>query len=230
MPRKRSKVVLIIVEGPTDETALEQFFSEKFDPNEVRIKVVHGDITADEDSTPSNIVSSVGRLARNLASRYGLKRQDFLRVIHVTDTDGAYIPPENVVEDPSHLGRTLYGDANIVASPGSRIKERNARKSANLNRLSSIATVWGSVPYSIHYMSCNLDHVLYGVPNSDDEAKRRNAFLFAKTYKNNFDGFVKFISDPVIAVTGNYQETWKYIRKGLNSLHRHTNLDICFRS
>ena len=64
MPRKRSKVVLIIVEGPTDETALEQFFSEKFDPNEVRIKVVHGDITADEDST-------------------------------VTDTDGAYIPPEN---------------------------------------------------------------------------------------------------------------------------------------
>ena len=28
MPRKRSKVVLIIVEGPTDETALEQFFSE----------------------------------------------------------------------------------------------------------------------------------------------------------------------------------------------------------
>ena len=29
MPRKRSKVVLIIVEGPTDETALEQFFSKK---------------------------------------------------------------------------------------------------------------------------------------------------------------------------------------------------------
>lgn len=128
MPRKRSKVVLIIVEGPTDETALEQFFSEKFDPNEVRIKVVHGDITADEDSTPSNIVSSVGRLVRNWAPRYGLKRQDFLKVIHVTDTDGTYIPPENVVEDPSHLGRPLYGDANIVASPGSRIKEQCAEE------------------------------------------------------------------------------------------------------
>lgn len=230
MPRKRSKVVLVIVEGPTDETALEQLFSAKFDPNQVRIKVVHGDITADEDSAPSNIVSSVGGLVKSWASRYGLKRQDFLRVIHVADTDGAYISPGNVVEDLGHLGRPLYGDTNIVASPGSRIKERNARKSANLNRLSSIAAVWGGVPYSIHYMSCNLDHVLYGAPNSDDEAKRRNAFMFAKTYKNDFDGFVKFISDPAIAVAGNYRETWEYIRQGLNSLHRHTNLDICFRS
>lgn len=229
MPRKRRKIVLIIVEGPSDATALEQFFSARFDPNQVRIKVVHGDITADEGSTPSNIVSSVGNLVKSCASKYGFKRQDFLRVIHVADTDGAFISPDDVVEDRGHLGRPLYGDASIVASPDSRIKERNARKSANLNRLSSIEAVWRSVPYSIYYMSCNLDHVLYGAPNSDDETKRRNAVQFAKTYKKNFDGFVKFISNPDIAVAGNYRETWEYIRQGLNSLHRHTNLDMCFQ-
>lgn len=92
----------------------------------------------------------------------------------------------------------------------------------------SITTVWGSIPYSIHYMSCNLDHVLYDVQNSDEKTKRLNAFQFATKYKDDLNGFVEYISDPVIAVAGDYQETWKYIRQGLNSLQRHTNLHLCF--
>ncbi len=74
-----------------------------------------------------------------------------------------------------------------------------------------------------------LDHVLYGVQNSDYATKRQNAILFAKKYKDDLDGFVKYISDPGIAVAGDYKATWEYIRQGLNSLHRHTNLNLCFQ-
>ena len=228
MSRKRRKVVLVIVEGPSDETALEQSFSGLFDPDDVRIKVMHRDITSDRGSTPSNIVSAVGNLVKDWASKYGLKRLDILRVIHITDTDGTYIPDVNVIEDANHNGRPEYTETNIIASPGSKVGERNARKRANLNRLCLIATVWGSVPYSIYYMSCNLDHVLYGVQNSDEATKRRNAFQFAKKYKDDLDGFVKCISNPTVVVAGNYRETWDYIRDGLNSLQRHTNLNLCF--
>lgn len=230
MACKRRKIVLIIVEGPSEETALEQPFMALFNPEDVMIEVVHGDITAEIGSGPSTIVSSIGNLVKGWASKYGLKREDILRVIHITDTDGTYIPDANVIEDTNHNGCPEYTETNIVASPESKVRERNARKSANLNRLSSIATVWGKIPYSIHYMSCNLDHVLYGVQNSDDATKRHNAFLFAKTYKDDLDGFVKCISEPAIAVSGNYRETWEYIRQGLNSLHRYTNLSLCFQS
>ena len=30
-------------------------------------------------------------------------------------------------------------------------------------------------------------------------------------------------------VAGDYGETWDYIRQGLNSLQRHSNLHLCFR-
>ena len=230
MARRRCKVVLVIVEGPSDETALEHSFVALFDPDDVRIIVVRGDITADTGCNPSNILSYIGNLVKDWASRYGLKRSDFLRVIHITDTDGVYIPDTNVIEDSSHNGRPEYNETNIVASPVSMIRARNARKRSNLNKLCSIATVWGKIPYSIYYMSCNLDHVLYGVQNSDDATKIRNAYLFSKKYMNDIDGFVNYISDPAIAVAGDYEETWEYIRQGLNSLHRHTNLNLCFRN
>ena len=230
MARKRRKVVLVIVEGPSDETALEQSFAALFNPDDVMIKVMHGDITADPMSNPSNIVSSVGNLVKGWASKYGLKHSDFLRIIHITDTDGSYISDGNVIEDIDHIGRPEYYETKIVTSPKSNIKERNARKRANLDKLSSISSVWRDIPYSIYYMSCNLDHVLYGSQNSDDATKQDNAFQFAKRYKYDLDGFVAYISDSAIAVAGDYKTTWDFIRQGQNSLHRHTNLSLCFQS
>lgn len=229
MSHKRRKVVLVIVEGPSDETALEQQFTVLFNPDDVRIEVMHRDITSDRGSNPSNIVSTVGNLVKAFVSKYGLKRQDLLRVIHITDTDGAFIPDANVVEDANHNGRPEYTETSITASPKSKVRERNARKSSNLKKLSSIMSVWRTVPYSIYYMSCNLDHVLYGVQNSDDVTKRQNAFQFATKYKDDLGGFVKYISAPVVAVAGNYKETWDYIQDGLNSLQRRTNLNLCFQ-
>ena len=230
MSRKRRKVVFVIVEGPSDETALEHSFEAFFNPDEVMIKVVHGDMTTKIGATSSNIIASVYNLMKDCAKKYGLKPSDFLRVIHIVDTDGAYIPDALVIEDESHKGPPLYDEKNIVASPKSKISERNAQKRANLDKLASTPTVWVKIPYSIYYMSCNLDHVLYGVQNSTDADKRQNAFQFATKYKDDLAGFMKFISNPSIAVAGNHKETWEYIRQGLNSLHRHTNLHLCFQS
>lgn len=229
MACKRRKIILIIVEGPSDATALEHSFNALFNPDDVVTKIMHEDITADVASTSSNIIATIGNIVRNYASTYGLSRTDFLRVIHITDTDGTYISDDHVFEDINHNNGPEYNEMGIVASPISKIKERNARKKSILNKLSSLTTVWRTIPYSIYYMSCNLDHVLYDVQNSDDKTKQNNAFRFARRYKKDFDGFVKYISSPTFAVTGNYTDTWEYIRQGLNSLHRHTNLNLCFQ-
>ena len=49
-------------------------------------------------------------------------------------------------------------------------------------------------------MSCNLDHVLYNKRNSTDEEKENDAYAFAKQYKGDRDGFVKFISESSFSV------------------------------
>ena len=39
------KIVLVIVEGPSDDTALGMLLDNYFDPKTVKVHVVHGDIT-----------------------------------------------------------------------------------------------------------------------------------------------------------------------------------------
>lgn len=77
-------------------------------------------------------------------------------------------------------------------------------------------------------MSCNLDHVLYGKLNSTDEEKERDAYAFARKYKDDIDGFLSFISDSDFSRTDGYRESWEFIRQDFHSLERFTNLGLCF--
>ena len=43
----RKKIVFVIVEGPSDDTALGVLFTKIFDDNHVHVEITHGDITSD---------------------------------------------------------------------------------------------------------------------------------------------------------------------------------------
>ena len=93
------RVVFVIVEGPTDRDALEILFDRIFDRQEVIVHVQHGDITSDTTPNASNVIARVTQTVKNYAKNNSLKRTDFAEVIHITDTDGAFIPPDAVIAD-----------------------------------------------------------------------------------------------------------------------------------
>lgn len=101
----------------------------------------------------------------------------------------AFIPDEAVVEDAAAV-KPLYSATEIRTQRKSGIENRNQRKRECLNRLSTASRIWG-VPYQIYYMSCNLDHVLYGKLNSTDDEKEADAFAFAKKYRDDIPSFMK---------------------------------------
>ena len=105
------------------------------------------------------------------------------------------------------------------------IIKRNEAKRGNLDKLCGCKEVW-AIPYSVYYMSCNLDHVLYGKRNSTDEEKEKDAYRFAKRYSGDVEGFLKYITESEFSVIGSYKESWDFIRQDLHSLERYTNLGI----
>lgn len=123
----------------------------------------------------------------------------------------------------------LYAETGIYTCSKAGIEERNHHKSANIRRLHSLPVVLKIVPYQAYYMSCNLDHALYGKLNSSNEEKEQDSLSFARKYKDDIPAFLKFISESEFSVTGDYTESWQYIMGGLHSLERHTNLGICFK-
>lgn len=219
------KVVLVIVEGPSDDTALGIMLNQIYDKNSVYVHIMHGDITTRKGVRSDNIVAKIGDEVRTYAKSKHYSAKDFKQIIHIVDMDGAYIPDEKIVFD-SECEKISYESDGIHTSDQQKIVERNKQKKGNLQRLKVTGQIW-NVPYRVYYMSCNLDHVLHNKRNSSDDEKEADAYGFAKKYKNDVKGFVDFICDSEFSVNGDYKESWKHIEEGMNSIERYTNLGIC---
>ena len=75
-PVARKQVVLIIVEGMSDQVALEGYLSDFLVDEYTRFIVVHGDILTDRYSNQGNIRIRIGDLIKREISSYGLKKKD----------------------------------------------------------------------------------------------------------------------------------------------------------
>lgn len=224
----RKKVVFIIVEGPSDQDALEILLTKIFDSDSVHVEVMHGDVTTDLDVNPANIKKKLADTIKGYANQFRLSSSHFCRVIHLIDTDGAYVSDDCIYEDES-LENPHYTLTAITAKKRENLINRNLRKRNNVNVLHTCQTIW-SIPYSVYYMSCNLDHVLHNKLNSTDEEKELDAHEFAKKYRDDVDAFLKFICESDFSVAGDYPQTWQFIKEGNHSLERHTNFGICLRN
>lgn len=223
---KSKKVILFIVEGPSDESALNAIFSKIFDQNKVYVYIVHGDITVKNGVTPQTIIREVNKLVKTHMSKYGLRKTDMLKVVHIMDTDGAYVA-NNAVKENLKISKSIYSLCEINTNNRMNIINRNKQKRANMDKL-SLKTEIAGIPYLAIYMSCNLDHVLFNKLNINDSEKQKESIRFAKKYKNDTDAFLSFIKESNFSVQGTLKETWAYIKINLNSLNRHTNLNIIF--
>ena len=223
----RAKIVFVIVEGIADQTALAVILSKLIKPELVVVEVFHGDITTDGYTTPQNIVSKLGNFVKGHGKPNSYKASDYMEVVHIVDTDGVFISDDDVVFN-NERKQIFYKPDCIEARNRTGAINRNHQKAANLRRLISLPKVCGSIPYSIYFFSCNLDHVLHNNANMPRNDKDKFAAQFAFRYRNDLDGFLSFIQGNDLATKCSYQESWDYIRNGNNSLKRHTNLNLYF--
>lgn len=224
----RKKIVFVIVEGPSDDEALGVILNRIYDNQTVYVHIMHRDITTDCGVTPSNILSRLGNEIRGYADSNHFKKSNFQEIIHLVDTDGAFIPDNKVIDDIKAT-KPIYSTLEIHSCNKKGIELRNHQKSANMLKLCNSKEIW-SVPYKVYYMSTNLDHVLYNKLNSSDEEKETDSYAFVKKYKNQIPEFLTFISGSDFSVMNGYAESWEFIRQELHSLERHTNFGLCFEN
>jgi cupin superfamily acireductone dioxygenase involved in methionine salvage len=219
------KVVAVIVEGPSDENAIGGILKEHFSSEEVQFAVVHGDITSDFNTKTDNVLKKLNKIIENLRSKYGYQWKDFVRVIHLVDTDGAFT--KECIQE-ADVDNIQYYEDHIETSNVLDTERRNEHKAEILFKLYSTPSI-NKINYNIFFNSCNLEHVLFGqLKDFSDEEKEEMSDEFAERYEGKVDEFIKFISDPLIAVPGAYKATWKFIEKDKNSLHRLSNMHLIF--
>lgn len=68
------KIVLFIVEGPTDRDALDAALKRLYP--DIRFMVMHGDFTADYNYSHSSLLAGLGSMIKKELARYGTKSSD----------------------------------------------------------------------------------------------------------------------------------------------------------
>lgn len=225
----KKKVVMILLEGPSDSTALWEYFKDFFSSDKVVTKILYTDITSQHGVYPNTIKAKVGGRINDELRRLKLKKVDLLQVIHLVDTDGCFISDSciklDITKNVFH-----YEDDGIYHKDVQAVVDRNAQKKSNIETLfKNTSGICGGVVYHIYYMSCNLEHVLQNIRQAPADDKERLARDFAERYKGNLNGFLEFVKNSDFSVCTNYTDSWEFIAVGLHSLERHTNVGLCFK-
>lgn len=163
------KIILLLVEGPTDEDALALVFSNLVNDHDIEFEVLHTDITADEDMTVKYIENRIeDEINCYLNKNSFIEREDILKVVQIIDTDGAFIPSAMIQQ--SETGKTEYFETYIAVKNKDRLTRRNISKRKIVYHLAKADCIAG-FPYEIYFFSRNMEHVLHGISQdlSDDE-------------------------------------------------------------
>ncbi|MBR4749393.1 MAG: hypothetical protein IK083_07485 [Abditibacteriota bacterium] len=246
--KPKRKIKLFLVEGKSELEALRNAISEIYDQTDPSVYVRFlvrsenatdesgnhiiaergGDVTAIGD--PTNIEKYIyTMLLKSFFDEEKLLPKDISEIIQITDLDGAYVP-ENSIKEDKRLSKIRYEENRILCKNKGEIILRNERKKKNLDYLTSKTAIKVrklSIPYRLYYFSSNLDHFLHHEANLDPLEKVKKAEEYSEQYLNAPEELARKITNDPGAVKGkSYEESWEYIKKGTNSLSRHTNLNI----
>ena len=247
--RPKKKIVLILVEGQSDMNALQVVISKLYEKVDENTRVYFRTPIENDHQRGGDITSKFGISAKNIngclaklfiapfLDETGLCPKDISEIIQIVDMDGAYIPDEAIKYDPHLLEdgneKIHYDDDCIRTGNVQKIKERNLRKVGNISRLAEMKTLKvrpAIIPYSVYYFSCNLDHYIHHDANLPPQEKCRRAQEYSITCAEDLDYFLDtFLKDPDAAGDMSYEESWSFIKDEMNSLRRHTNVDLLFK-
>lgn len=219
------KLILFLVEGITEEISFGLIFSEIFEDKQIEFQIARGDITTRNGVNSRNVIEVINEEVLSFLDKEHYNKGDILEIIHLLDTDGAYIS-EDLIEKHDKDKIYYYVDKLCTRHP-ENTKKRNDKKSSIMDRLSRHSKING-IPYNAYYLSCNLEHVLHNDANVDDNQKVDKAEEFSDSYFERELEFLDFIRTESFAVEGEYEETWEFIKQGNNSLNRYSNLHLVF--
>ena len=221
-----NKLVLFITEGKSEENALYSLMKSFFRPNPVIFHIYHGDMLIKRYR--KGPLSEIESIVRFECERYGLSQSDILRVIHIADTDGLFIPDTAVRMDYRARHADYRENAIYTCNPES-IKERNKRRRGNVMILIQSQRLSGGIPYSIFYLSRNIEHALYGIDRHVNDSRKTDlAYDFADRFGSDWKSFMNYIETEGITIGNTYEDSWKLIQNNTESLKRHTNLLYVF--
>ena len=226
------KFLIFIVEGPHDEDEIGAILdtprfadlAQKYDFRFIKTK---GDITSDDKvkSVRGELTKYVIDFRRRGGPYPNIRLDDIQEVVQIVDLDGTFIPLDNIVK--GEVMTYQYTDDSIIAKDADKGRHRNKQKAERIRQLVFDTDKIDNIPYSIYFVSCDMEHVLFNIRKPDREQKNQLSEFFMEECKRNPQALDSSVFLPGVAAEGDYEESWiDIMQPSFDSLLRHTNLNV----
>ncbi len=202
MPRK--KVLLILVEGPSDETSLAEPLVEMLSNNLIHIKIQHGDIltkykvySPEFEVTRANVKGVINTIFKekinNIKKQYKLRNSDFIGVVYCTDIDNCFTSSSPHSKNKKQCLEVLFNEVSL-----------------------SLPNTKKEIEFRVLFFSKNLEHVLHNkLGNFDDKEKESfsNKFIKLNHGASWFEIFNQIFDDENVMTWQTFTESFEKIRE-----------------
>ena len=106
------QVLLFIVEGYTDKQSLEYPISQLAISSRIVFQTTSGDITSRDGITRENIKNKLYDYVKENKTKNKFKDSDYYKIVHIIDTDGAFIPDDHLFRRKSR--REIFHSCPIM--------------------------------------------------------------------------------------------------------------------
>lgn len=232
MANAQKKVVLLLVEGDTDETLLIDRLRLLFQDKEIRFEPFRGDIFYQINQQEKPIKKLIGDKVKEVLIKRRFNASDILVVLHILDTDGCFVSPSNIIIDGEQGCLTKYIEGSIHVNSETQkenLEQRNIVRSRNIQIMNS-ATNISTFSYQLYYFSRNLEHVLFNEMNPQKRFKMENVEDFLDELTIPIEEFLEQFM-PIQRSENcedTYKASWEFISNDVNSLTRATNVPLIF--
>lgn len=186
--------------------------------------MTHGDFAYDSNVTEQNCITYIEEKVKEHKKLYCLYDHDFLAIVHIIDTDGAFMNMNDIIEDASKQNN-LFKDNKLLTNNRDTIIKRFDKKSRIYQKLNVVNEI-SNIKYYKFYFSRNLEHALYGLENVTAIEKKDLSNKFDLEHKGDAEKFKKQLKDIMFDIPNDYNKSWEYIFIENNSLKRCSNISI----
>lgn len=177
MTRASRKILLVFVEGSSDETIIKAMLDSICSRINVKPEIIGGDYFSN-----NNIKSNGGTIVRDKVmhylNTYKLKPKDILYVAFIVDADGMFISPNDYVVDQVPEGLKHYfnlDDEKVIVRTEEQINQKYNPWNRKKNKISPIISKSEikinrqTINFGIYFNSFDLEHITVGEALPDEQ-------------------------------------------------------------
>ncbi|MGL4946674.1 MAG: hypothetical protein ACRCZ0_01675 [Cetobacterium sp.] len=199
----REKVILFIVEGPSDQDALIPWIANELKKVKIKatVKVVYGDLLTEYiqnskkifNVTSSNVKGQLKNIIDNfiknpIVKADQIKLKDIEKVYYITDTDNCFF---NQSDSSINKKNCLY-------------------KMFNFNKIEMNSTK--DIEFKVIFFAQNLEDVLCSKKDATDEEKEKISIEFGINCLKDRELFIKTFTEESLKIWNTYSESYEGIK------------------